>query len=72
MGSKWHEISMQIDGRTEIQVKNRFNCIIKRESHIPGVSLQEQVVTILQRLQQQMQKPQDEFDMEMIEEDENN
>ena len=63
---------MQIDGRTEIQVKNRFNCIIKRDSHIPGVGLNEQVLTILTRLQQQMQKPQSEFDMDTIEEDENN
>lgn len=32
LGSKWHEISLQIDGRTEIQVKNRFNCLIKKDS----------------------------------------
>ena len=32
LGSKWHEISLQIEGRTEIQVKNRFNCLIKKDS----------------------------------------
>jgi len=31
LGSKWHEISLQIEGRTEIQVKNRFNCLIKKD-----------------------------------------
>jgi hypothetical protein len=31
LGSKWHDISLQIEGRTEIQVKNRFNCLIKKE-----------------------------------------
>ena len=30
-GSKWHEISLLVEGRTEIQVKNRFNCLIKKE-----------------------------------------
>ena len=32
LGSKWHEISLQVEGRTEIQVKNRFNCLVKRDS----------------------------------------
>ena len=31
MGSKWHEISLKIEGRTEIQVKNRFNCLLKKD-----------------------------------------
>lgn len=30
-GPKWHEISQQVAGRTEIQVKNRFNCILKKD-----------------------------------------
>ena len=38
LGSKWHEISLQIEGRTEIQVKNRFNCLLKKDKvePIPG------------------------------------
>ena len=36
MGNKWHEISLKVDGRTEIQVKNRFNCLIKKDA--PKVS----------------------------------
>ena len=31
LGSKWHEISLLVEGRTEIQVKNRFNCLIKKD-----------------------------------------
>ncbi len=31
MGNKWHEISLKVEGRTEIQVKNRFNCLIKKD-----------------------------------------
>ena len=30
LGSKWHEISLQVEGRTEIAVKNRFNCLLKK------------------------------------------
>lgn len=26
LGPKWHEIASKIPGRTEIQVKNNFNC----------------------------------------------
>ena len=32
LGSKWHEISLQVEGRTEIQVKNRFNCLLKKDA----------------------------------------
>ena len=32
LGSKWHEISLNVEGRTEIQVKNRFNCLIKKDT----------------------------------------
>jgi hypothetical protein len=41
---------MQVDGRTEIQVKNRFNCIIKKDTQIPGITMAEQVNSILERL----------------------
>ena len=30
-GSKWREIATLIEGRTESQVKNRFNLILRRE-----------------------------------------
>jgi len=39
MGSKWHDISLLIEGRTEIQVKNRFNCIIKKDAPFPGTNV---------------------------------
>jgi hypothetical protein len=32
-GSKWREIAMLIDGRTESQVKNRFKLILRREKY---------------------------------------
>jgi hypothetical protein len=31
LGKKWTDISKQLTGRTETSVKNRFNCLIKKE-----------------------------------------
>jgi hypothetical protein len=34
MGPKWHEIAKLVHRRTEIQVKNRFNCILKKSGDL--------------------------------------
>lgn len=52
LGSKWHEISLQVEGRTEIQVKNRFNCLIKKDqqSNMTGSSQLEVVERLLEKI----------------------
>ena len=32
LGNKWHDISLQVEGRSEVQVKNRFNCLLKKDA----------------------------------------
>ena len=36
LGSQWHKIAKQLEGRTEIQAKNKFKCILKKA----GVSVE--------------------------------
>ena len=31
LGNKWSEISLYIKGRTESQIKNRFNSLLRKE-----------------------------------------
>jgi hypothetical protein len=31
-GNKWRDISSLMNGRNEIQVKNRFNCLVNRNN----------------------------------------
>ena len=51
MGKKWHEISQKVEGRTEIQVKNRFNCLIKKDTPKAGSkNLDEQVNNLIDNL----------------------
>ena len=32
LGNKWHDISLQVEGRSEVQVKNRFICLLKKDA----------------------------------------
>jgi len=32
IGNKWSEISHYLNGRTENQIKNRFNCLLRKGS----------------------------------------
>lgn len=50
MGPKWHEIAKNVDRRTEIQVKNRFNCILKKNDEMQAATKQEHVTLCLKKV----------------------
>ena len=50
MGNKWHEISLKVEGRTEIQVKNRFNCLIKKDAQKVSTKSIDQVNHLIAKL----------------------
>ena len=57
LGSKWHDISLQVEGRTEIQVKNRFNCLVRKDSQKAqaGQALSEYVSALIAKMEERLE-----------------
>lgn len=56
MGPKWHEIAKKVDRRTEIQVKNRFNCILKKNDEMQAATKQEHVTMCLRKVERKIKE----------------
>lgn len=66
IGNKWKEISTQIEGRTESQLKNRFKLLLRREqpqlkncNHSPNELKDTIVPQIIAQLQKRIQQGSD-------------
>ena len=64
MGPKWHEIAKLVDNRTEIQVKNRFNCILKKNGETTAATKDEHVAQCLFKVQQKIKENREDASME--------
>jgi len=69
MGNKWAEIAKEIEGRTENQVKNRFNSLIKKikEEKTYSANKKRDIKEALTSIQEERKEGEVDFIEELIE-----